>query len=254
MGTWICHLRVAEKLAASLPGFDLPSFYAGSIAPDSGFPNDTWTEFDPPKSVTHFLVKGEGEGRIRDMDFFRAYEHSLMGDYTAPDSSFLWGYYFHLLTDLLWVEYLDFTYLSTYTDMIQSLGKPMAIDIFKEDWYGLDHRFLRDNPDWEPWKIFCAVEADSLPVIHIPEKAIAAQFKMIRQYYTEFDPNRRLDRPFPYLNAVTMQRIVKDCAAASLKIFSILRSDYRLDSEPSALALLNPEEHAPYNPPLGDAA
>ncbi len=67
MGTWICHLRIAEKLLPHFPELDKTTFAFGNLAPDSGIPNETWTEFDPPKEVTHFLQKGEGEDMIRDL-------------------------------------------------------------------------------------------------------------------------------------------------------------------------------------------
>ena len=66
MGTWIAHLRIAENLLPYFSGMDEVAFTYGNLAPDSGLPNADWTVFDPPKEVTHFLHKGEGESAIRD--------------------------------------------------------------------------------------------------------------------------------------------------------------------------------------------
>ncbi len=68
MGTWIGHLRIAENLLAVLPHLDEVAFAFGSLAPDSGVPNEDWSQFDPPKEVTHFLRPGEDEGRIKDLE------------------------------------------------------------------------------------------------------------------------------------------------------------------------------------------
>ena len=38
MGTWITHLRVAEKLLEHFPGVDEVTFAFGNLSPDSGHP------------------------------------------------------------------------------------------------------------------------------------------------------------------------------------------------------------------------
>lgn len=252
MGTWICHLRVAEKIAQDIQGFNLPAFYAGSLAPDSGIPNVTWTEFDPPKSITHYLFEGSGERHIRDLDFYNAYKQGLSQDITLWETSFLWGYYFHLLTDILWVEHIWETSQIEFSSLIMEHGLLDAMETIKEDWYGLDHRFLRSNPFWAPWLIFISSRCRSVPINHIPVEAINTQFEMINKYYSEPDSDRNLDRSFPYLNESTMQQIVNDCAAASLKIYNYLESLVNLDGKVSAVSLLPPSDTQPYPPPLGD--
>jgi hypothetical protein len=73
MGTWISHLRIAEKLLQFFPALDEVTFTFGNLSPDSGVPNADWTGFDPPKEVTHFLRKGGGEDDIHDLVFYRQY-------------------------------------------------------------------------------------------------------------------------------------------------------------------------------------
>lgn len=73
MGTWISHLRIAESLLQHFPNLDEVTFAFGNLSPDSGIPNADWTEFDPPKEVTHFLQKGEGEYAIHDLIFYEKY-------------------------------------------------------------------------------------------------------------------------------------------------------------------------------------
>ncbi|MHB1480873.1 MAG: zinc dependent phospholipase C family protein [Bellilinea sp.] len=251
MGTWICHLRVAEKITNSLPNLNFPAFYAGSIAPDCGMPDETWTNFDPPKTVTHYLVQGESNNHIQDLDFYHAYKSGLDSPLASSDASFLWGYYFHLVTDALWVELIDPATKYVWAHLFVE-DKFKAIDLIKDDWYGLDHRFLRSNPGWEPWKIFYQLELPPIPIDHIPANAINFQFDYIRKYYSEVNAGRILDRPFPYLNEATMQRVVRDSAAASLKIYHLLRNNVELNGAFSAISLLSAEERLPYPPPLGD--
>ena len=252
MATWICHLRIAEKIAAELPWLDKSALYTGSLAPDSGIPNDTWTEFTPPKEVTHFLVKGEGNEAIHDLDFYRAYLVKQSKSLFDAETSFLWGYFFHLLTDILWVDLVWTPTKLMYADMITEMGKLAVVDRVKRDWYGLDHLFLRDHPRWEPWQLILSLKLNSIPISHIPLSAVITQLDTIRSYYTDPEPGRVLERPFPYLNEATMQRAVADCAAASLKVYRRLQSGAGLNGAASATTWLSAAERQAYSAPLGD--
>ena len=61
MASWMVHLRVADELLSRLNNIDETSFVVGNIAPDSGVPNDDWSEFHPPKTVSHFYKKTKTE-------------------------------------------------------------------------------------------------------------------------------------------------------------------------------------------------
>lgn len=54
MATWIGHLRIAEHLLNEIEGLDESYFALGSLAPDSGVPDENWENFDPPSEITHF--------------------------------------------------------------------------------------------------------------------------------------------------------------------------------------------------------
>src|SRR6188474_3683813 len=104
MGTRISHLRIAENLLDHFPELDEVTFAFGNLSPDSGIPNAGWTEFDPPKEVTHFLRKGEGEDAIHDLVY---YEQYLLNINPADDIklySFRLGYFFHLICDMMWAK------------------------------------------------------------------------------------------------------------------------------------------------------
>lgn len=252
MGTWISHLRTAEKIIDHLPGVDREWFYAGSIAPDCGMPDETWTNFDPPKFVTNYLAQGTVKYLICDLNFYSEYRERMHLDSSAPETSFLWGYYFHLLTDRLWVERIDPTTKAECATLIAEKGKSQVIDIIINDWYDLDHQFLRDHPGWQPWNTFLGLNFTHFPIQHISEDAINYQFNTIRQYYATSENDRVPDRPYPFLNGRTMQRIIDDASAASLKIFQMLQNHLDLHGLSSAVEMLDAEECAPYPPPLGD--
>lgn len=251
MGTWISHLRTAEKILNDIPGLNREWFYAGSIAPDCGMPDETWTKFDPPKSVTHYLAEDSSKYTIHDLVFYREYRNTIDPDLSSPETSFLWGYYFHLLTDRLWVERIDPTTKAEWASLFNEKGKYQAIDIIKGDWYDLDHRFLRDNPGWPPWTTFFNLKLPYIPIRHISPDAIDFQFEYIRRYYTNPQNQGVLDRVYPYMNERAMQRIVDDTASASLKVYRLLRNHIELDGVSSAVSLLPAEDSLPYPPPLG---
>lgn len=56
MASWMVHLRIADRLLDSLPGLSAVDFVVGNIAPDSGIPNEDWSEFTPSVIVSHFRV------------------------------------------------------------------------------------------------------------------------------------------------------------------------------------------------------
>ena len=105
MASWMIHLRIADKLLTLLHGIDETAFVMGNIAPDSGVPNADWSEFYPPKTVTHFYKKTES-GKVMDVaSFCKSYfNENLIRSYSVKEYSFFLGYYFHLLTDVRWAE------------------------------------------------------------------------------------------------------------------------------------------------------
>jgi hypothetical protein len=133
MGTWICHLRIAEKLLPHLQEVDKTLFTFGNLAPDSGVPNEDWTEFDPPKEVTHYLRKGEGEWMIRDLDYYREYLANLNLQEDIPKYSFRLGYFIHLFNDIMWSKYIHHTTVNAFNDLINE-DKGKAWKLIKKDW------------------------------------------------------------------------------------------------------------------------
>ncbi len=152
MGTWICHLRITEKLLPHFPELDKVTFTFGNLAPDSGIPNATWTEFDPPKQVTHFTEKGEGEDRIRDLVYYREYVSNIDPKDDIQKYSFRCGFFTHLTCDCLWSKHVGDATLKAFHEMIEE-DALKAWGKIKDDWYGLDQLYNRDHPENLFWQV-----------------------------------------------------------------------------------------------------
>lgn len=252
MGTWISHLRITENLLVVLPGLDEAAFTCGNLAPDSGIPNADWTQFDPPKTVTHYLNPGEGEERIRDLEFYRAHLAGLAPEDDPARYSFVLGYFFHLLCDHLWSRRIVSTSKQAYAALLSERGSK-GWDVLKDDWYGLDQVYVRDHPESLFWRVLMRVPNPLQYLPFVPAAALGQQLDYIRKFYSEPDASWVLDRPYPYLSAATMDRYVADATGALLVLHARLSAAPPPDGAASALRLLPAEMVAPYPAPLGDA-
>ena len=247
-------MRIAENLLETFPKFDPAAFACGNLAPDSGFPNADWSAFDPPKETTHYLKKGEGEGDIRDLGFYRDYANELRDGENRERHSFLWGYFFHLLCDSLWSRRIGATSRRQFAALFaeqQKQGKD-AFWTLKEDWYGLDFRYLRDHPESLFWRVFLPSPNPPSYVTFIPEAVLHDQLDYKRSFYSEPEEEMVLERLYPYLNEKTMTRFVDDCTSALLTIYTTLQGSADLRDGTTALTMLDENQIAPYFPPLGD--
>lgn len=250
MGTWICHLRIAEKLLPHLPELDQVNFTFGNLAPDSGIPNEDWTEFDPPKEVTHYLEKGEGEWMIRDLDYYREHLAGLNPRGDLPKYSFRLGYFAHLFCDIMWSKYIHHTTVNAFHELIEE-DKGKAWKLIKRDWYGLDQVYNHAHREGLFWQV---IHPTSNPPSHLPfiqDAALHQQYDYIRKFYGEYDPYWFEDRKYPYLNEATMSQVVDDTVSATLLILEKVK-ETRLENLQSSTQILPPEIMRPHEMPLGD--
>lgn len=97
MASWVTHLMVADMVLEQIPGLHRKGFCVGSIAPDCNVENEDWSDFVPPRHVTHWMT-GEKK-QASDCDrFVHEYIHQRKTA-SAQEEGFLWGYYAHLVTD-----------------------------------------------------------------------------------------------------------------------------------------------------------
>lgn len=250
MGTWICHLRIAEKLLPHFPKLDKTLFTFGNLAPDSGIPNENWTEFDPPKEVTHYLHKGEGEWMIRDLDFYREHLADLNPQDDIKKYSFRLGYFIHLFSDIMWSKYLHHTTINAFRELIdEDEGK--AWKLIKRDWYGLDQVYNHAHKDGLFWQVIHPTPNPPSYLPFIREIALHQQYDYIRKFYGEYDPYWFEDRKYPYLNENTMSQVVHDTVRATLFILEKIK-ETDLRNLQSSTQILPPETMLPYQMPLGD--
>ncbi len=91
MATWIAHLRVAENLLNRGLDYQKRAFTVGNIGPDSGVPNENYSNFNPPKKITHWQ---DDKNHIDPEGFWNKY---ILNDKFNEDeeySAFVMGYYY----------------------------------------------------------------------------------------------------------------------------------------------------------------
>ncbi len=251
MAPWIAHLRVAETLFASLPHLDETAFAYGNLAPDSGKPNADWTAFDPPKEVTHFLQRGDGEDKIHDLDFYRDYLADMQPDDDLADYSFRLGYFAHLLSDSLWSRRLNIPYKQLYPELVDNPTHPIWRTL-KRDWFDLDFCYLRDTPDCLFWRVIMTTHNPPPYLPFVSHEGLTHTLDHIRTFYSTPNAQHNIDHPYLYMNETTMSRYVADTAALILKLVHLLQTNPPMNGLNSSVRLLDAADYAPYPPPFGD--
>ena len=149
MASWMVHLRVADRLLEHWPDLDAEAFVLGNIAPDSGVPNEDWSRFEPPKTVSHFKAGSDGPASFCAKHFNEEINH----DYSRREYAFFLGYYVHLLTDVEWVSEVFAPLLRAHPDEAAA-DKGRLIRAAKEDWYDLDFLYLEQHPDFRAFSVY----------------------------------------------------------------------------------------------------
>lgn len=99
MATWISHMMIADNLLNRGLYLDKTGFCVGNIAPDCNVENEDWTEFIPPRKVTHWMT-GKSKLTADYEAFYKEYIHEK--SFISKEAySFFMGYYVHLITDVL---------------------------------------------------------------------------------------------------------------------------------------------------------
>jgi hypothetical protein len=251
MGTWISHLRIAENLLGHFPELDEVTFAFGNLSPDSGIPNADWTEFDPPKEITHFLRKGEGEGEIHDLVYYEQYLLNLKPENDRKLYSFRLGYFFHLICDILWAKRIWDASKIIYEHELEA-DHSKAIENIKTDWYGLDQLYVRENPDSLFWRVLVPNQNPPSYLPFIKNEALHLQYDYIRKFYSQPEKDWFSSRPYHYLNEKTVSRIVDESMEAVLLIHNKLQGMQDLYGMKSSISLLPEAWTIPYESPLGN--
>ena len=252
MGTWISHLRIAENLISYFPEVDEITFTFGNLSPDSGIPNKTWTEFDPPKEVTHFLRKGEGEHAIHDLVYYQQYLANFKPEDDVKLYSFRLGYFFHLICDIMWAKRIVPTTKQEFKQLFDEKPKE-AVGIIKDDWYGLDQLYVKDHPESNFWNVIMPNPDPPSYLPFVNDKALHQQYAHIRKYYGAQEDKWFLSLPYQYLTEETMTRMVNDSIQAVLLVHDQVKRMEHFDGLKSSVSLLPESLISPYESPLGNA-
>ena len=217
MASWMVHLRIAEELLPHLRRIEETAFIFGNMAPDSGVPNEDWTEFDPPNGKTHFKTRRGGKTSI-DLDAFceQYFNEEKISGYSLTEYSFFLGYYVHLLTDVQWSGKIARALLTDYpTEAAED--RESLIRTAKEDWYDLDYLFLEQHPEFRAFSIY--EKADHFDNIFMDMFRRDA-FENRRGYICGFYRNGEhgdLHRQYRYLTADQAESFVRDTSDYILK-------------------------------------
>lgn len=144
MASWLTHLRIAEKIKQRIEEIEFPCLLMGSIAPDSGMPDESRMNYTPSKETTHCRCKDKDGTYIIDEAAFFNKHLTPEKIITRSDGtrSFLWGYYFHIITDKMWFE----QYFKPFReDYLKNSGDTEAdfINFIRDEMYSLDFKYLK---------------------------------------------------------------------------------------------------------------
>lgn len=251
MGTWISHLRVAENLLPHFPDLDRVTFAFGNLSPDSGIPNADWTEFDPPKEITHFLKRGEGEYAIHDLVFYKEYVANINPEEDIKLYSFRLGYFFHLICDIMWARRIAMATERDFRELF-TRDRKETWGLVKDDWYGLDQLYVRDHPENIFWQVILPSPDPPSYLPFIQDTALHHQYAHIRKYYGRQEDQWFLSLPYQYLNETTMTRVVNDSVEAMLLVHEKLQGKENLADLKSSVNWLPELLTSPYEKPLGN--
>lgn len=195
MATWVVHLRMADCFLDIIKDVNSAEFVVGNVAPDCGYgQKDSIGEFVPPPAVTHWTPTGSKKD-CRYKDFYNEY----LRDNKSKDDAywFYLGYYTHLLTDIMWSSRIYFPTREKYAEEYKK--DPEFLKQIKVDWNDLDHKYVRDNPDFRALRILTENKyvKDYLP--YYEKNQLTVQTKYISEYYKKNIGKPNLDREYTYL-------------------------------------------------------
>jgi len=145
MSNWISHLIIVDKLFTMGIDLDERGFAVGNIAPDCNVENEDWTQFTPPREITHWM-NGESKLTADYEGFFEKHIKNKM--FTSNEhKAFLWGYYSHLITDVEMQKFVrdDERVKNTYHRIRQNNDMYKQVKGLPEDFDTLKKIFGRNN-------------------------------------------------------------------------------------------------------------
>ena len=187
MASWMIHLRVAQQLYRQLNIESVNEFILGNIAPDSGIPSKDGSGFIPDAAVSHFRTLDEnGIKNIHEEQFILKYFTTAQCQaYNKKEYAFFLGYLTHLLTDKIWTREIVYTAKKKQNELFNT-NRDLFWQIIKKDWYDLDFMYLKSNPTFEPFRIYCEIkDIKNTYVDFFSENAFAERRLFIMKFYAD---------------------------------------------------------------------
>jgi hypothetical protein len=231
MASWIVHLRVAEKFLEVIDDLDRGQFGIGSVAPDSGIPDEKWEKFDPPAEILHFQppnkVPGDGARRCNDLEFYQKHLRGIGWPGGEVERfSFYLGYFFHLIVDNLWNKKIGEPTAKLYENKYKGdyEDKNTFFQKVKGDWYSLDFVYVRGHPESFFWQTFLHSEVTSSFLDFLPEDALKQRVEYIKTFYQRDDEgvDKLLDRPYEFLSKEGMDAFVEEATQTLIQIYELI--------------------------------
>lgn len=105
MANWITHEYIVDNILSKGLDLDEIGFCVGNIAPDCNVENADWTEYMPPREVTHWMCRE----KKTEEDYQRFFNEVIKEENfeSRQHISYLLGYYAHLITDVEFQEFMN---------------------------------------------------------------------------------------------------------------------------------------------------
>jgi len=244
MATWGSHFRIAEIILKKYGKLNRKYFVIGNIGPDCGLPNKNWSAFTPPKEITHFIiVKMSNFFDIKSDKFIlndiKFYSKYLRGRYMISlqdDTSFLLGYFLHLITDNLWNYYIMKPLKEKYIREIQK--DTNFIWKIKSDWYDLDKIYITEKKDSLFWTDFLDAEYNKKVLDFLPREGVQRQLEYIKKFYqiSKEEYLRISKKKFVYLEKKEMDNFIDASSDVILEVLTqILENNFKFTEKISVL-------------------
>ena len=219
MASWLTHLRIAEKIKQKVSEIDFPYLIIGSIAPDSGVADESQRNYTPSKEITHWRYLKDDS--ISDMDEIAFYNSYLVPEklITRSDStrSFLWGYYFHLIADKLWLEDYFRPLKSRYESEPEDPDKDF-VDFIREEMVSLDFEYIKDKGQ-ELLEQLKSFDGNINAFYEFDSEYIYECKNRIVDFYSGEPPS--LDSGYKYLNPQLIEEFVTKVSERCISILVI---------------------------------
>ena len=222
MASWVIHTMVAEKLLKMIPGLDVRGFVVGNIAPDCNVENEDWTQFTPPRDVTHWM-SGISKATA---DYESFYEKYVKLGLPREQYAFYIGYYAHLITDAEFHMFMHdesrmhgrFERANTDADIREIIaGKREEFETLKSalgrkrmdlEQHCLEAEWLKKNPENLYENLLCKVTEFPDYIDYLPSGAIARKIPAMQIAYAELVP----PKIFVFCTAEELEKFVDDTA------------------------------------------